>query len=242
VIATAPQHAVEQAVGSDGIQYDASKFTWIGRAAAVNEVTYTWRMSRTKTLADARTRVTVMGGSGPTSPTVLYPKALNALAGTRFRVIAGFLGPADIELAIQRGEVEGSSKAWASMKVDNADWLRDKQVNILVQYSIERNPELPEVPSIAELGRGANDKAVFAMGSAMGRSIMAPPGIPPGRVAVLRKAFIDTLNDPELLEFTRERRIDIGPSATGEWLESLVGRTLAASREAIATVKRIRTE
>ena len=246
VIATAPQQlAVEQAVGSDGIQYDASKFTWIGRAAAVNEVTYTWRMSRTKTLADARTLVTVMGGSGPTSPTVLYPKALNALAGTRFRVIAGFLGPADIELAIQRGEVEGSSKAWASMKVDNADWLRDKQVNILVQYSIDRNPELPGVPSIAELGRGANDKAaleLFAMGSAMGRSIMAPPGIPPERAAVLRKAFIDTLNDPELLEFTRERRIDIGPSATGEWLESLVERTLAASRETIATVKRIRTE
>jgi hypothetical protein len=76
----------------------------------------------------------------------------------------------------------------------------------------------------------------------MGRSIMAPPGIPPERAAVLRKAFVDTLNDPELLEFTRERRIDIGPSATGEWLESLVGRTLAASREAIATVKRIRTE
>jgi tripartite-type tricarboxylate transporter receptor subunit TctC len=246
VIATAPQQlAVEQAVGSDGIQYDASKFTWIGRAAAVNEVTYTWHMSRTKTLADARTRVTVMGASGPTSPTVLYPKTLNALAGTRFRIIAGFLGSADIELAMQRGEVEGSSKAWASMKVDNADWLREKKVNILVQYSTERNPELPDVPVIAELGRTGGDRAalkLFAMGSALGRSIMAPPGVPPERAAALRKAFMDTMNDPELLEFARERHIEVGPTATGEWLQSLVEQTLATSRETIATVKRLRTE
>jgi tripartite-type tricarboxylate transporter receptor subunit TctC len=246
VIATAPQQlAVEQALGSEGIRYDASKFTWIGRAAAVTEVTYTWHTSGTKTLADAHSRVTVMGGSGPSSPTVLYPKALNAFAGTRFKVIAGFPGNADIELAIRRGEVEGSSKAWASIKVDNADWLRDKKVNLLVQYSVERNPELPELPTIAELGRSQNDKAaleLFAMGSAMGRSIMAPPGIPSDRAVALRKAFIDTMNDLDLLEFVRERRIDMGPTATGEWLQRLVEQTLATSRETIATVKRIRTE
>ena len=128
VLATTPQSiAIEQALGTDGIQYDAGKFTYIGRAAPVVEVTYVWHTSKTQSIADARTRETVMGGSGAASPTVFYLKALNALAGTKFRVVAGFRGVSETELAVQRGEVEGGTKAWASMKVDNAQWLRDKQ-------------------------------------------------------------------------------------------------------------------
>ena len=144
VLATTPQSiAIEQALGTDGVQYDAGKFTYIGRAAPVVEVTYTWHTSKTKSIADARTRETVMGGSGAASPTVFYLKALNALAGTKFRVVAGFRGVSETELAVQRGEVEGGTKAWASMKVDNAQWLRDKQVNVILQYALERSPDLP---------------------------------------------------------------------------------------------------
>ena len=153
VIATTPQSiAIEQALGTDGIQYDAARYTYIGRAAPVVEVTYTWHTSKTKSIADARTRETVMGGSGQASPTVFYLKALNALAGTKFSVVAGFRGVSETELAVQRGEVEGGTKAWASMKVDNAQWLRDKQVQIILQYAIERAPDLPDVPMMAELG------------------------------------------------------------------------------------------
>ena len=131
VLATTPQSiAIEQALGTDGVQYDAGKFTYVGRAAPVVEVTYVWHTSKTQSIADARTRETVMGGSGAASPTVFYLKALNALAGTKFRVVAGFRGVSETELAVQREEVEGGTKAWASMKIDNAEWLREKKAKM----------------------------------------------------------------------------------------------------------------
>jgi tripartite-type tricarboxylate transporter receptor subunit TctC len=244
VMGTVPQAiAIEQALGTEGIQYDARKFTWIGRVAPVVEVTYTWHTSPTKTLEDARKRETVMGGSGAASPTVFYLKALNQLAGTRFRIIASYPSNNDTNLAMQRGEVEGGSKAWASMKVDNADWLRDKQVNILVQYAEQRSPDLPNVPLMMELGRNDDERKalqLFAQGNTMGRSIMATPGIPADRVAALRKAFMATMNDPDLIAFTNERKIDFGPALSGQELEKLVEQTLAVSPAVVKLAKEAR--
>jgi tripartite-type tricarboxylate transporter receptor subunit TctC len=244
VLATTPQSiAIEQALRTDGVQYDAGKFTYIGRVAPVVEVTYTWHTSPTKSIADARTRETVMGGSGAASPTVFYLKALNALAGTKFRVVAGFRGVSETELAVQRGEVEGGTKAWASMKVDNAQWLRDKQVNIILQYALERAPDLPHVPMMAELGLDARASAalkLFAAGNAMGRSIFATPSIPAERVAALRKAFMDTVNDPELIAFTKERNIDLGPALAGDVVAKIVMETLSVSPETATQVKKAR--
>ncbi len=242
VIAMAPQaFAIEQALRSDGIQYDAAKFSFVGRVAPVVEITYTWETSPTKTLEDARKRETVMGASGPTSPTFYYLKALNELAGTRFRIVNGYPGGGETNLAMQRGEVEGNSKSWASMKVDNADWLREKKVNLLLQYSLERAPDLPDVPLMMELGRSESDRTalkVFAMGNAMGRSIFTAPGVPPERLAALREAFDATMRDPELIEFTREKNIDIGPPLGGAALDALVAETLAFPQAVLDTVKR----
>jgi tripartite-type tricarboxylate transporter receptor subunit TctC len=184
-----------------------------------------------------------MGGSGPTSPTVFYLRMLNALAGTRFKIIQGFPGGAETELAMQRGEVEGGSKAWASMKVDNADWVRDHKVNILLQYGVERAPDLPGVPLAADLGKEPIGRAalkLFAMGNAMGRSIMATPGIPPDRLAALQKAFMETMNDPELTSFATERNIDIGPALDGAGLAKIVADTLAVTPDTVAMVKKAR--
>ncbi len=242
VIAMAPQAAaIEQALKSDGIQYDASQFRYIGRVAPVVEVTYTWGTSPTRTLEDARKRETIMGASGPTSPTYYYLLALNELAGTKFKIVNGYPGGGETNLAMQRGEVEGNSKSWASMKVDNADWLREKKVNILLQYALERAPDLPDVPLMMELGRTQEARTalkVFAMGNAMGRSIFAPPGLPPERLVALRAAFDATMRDPELIAFTQEKNIDIGPPMGGAELDRLVAETLAFPAAVLATVKK----
>jgi tripartite-type tricarboxylate transporter receptor subunit TctC len=241
VIAMAPQAAaIEQALKSDGIQYDAANFRYIGRVAPVVEVTYTWHTSPTKTLEDARKRETIMGASGPTSPTYYYLQALNQLAGTKFKIVNGFPGGGETNVAMERGEVEGNSKSWASMKVDNADWLRDKKVNILLQYSLERAPDLPDVPLMMELGRTEEARTalkVFAMGNAMGRSIFTAPGVPADRLAALRAAFDATMRDPELVAFTQEKHIDIGPPLDGAGLDRLVTETLAFPANVLATVK-----
>jgi hypothetical protein len=100
---------------------------------------------------------------------VFYLKALNQLAGTKFKIIPGYPSNAETNLAMQRGEVEGGSKAWASMKVDNSDWLRDKKVNILVQYATARDHDLPDVPLMMELGRTDDERRalnLFALGNA----------------------------------------------------------------------------
>jgi tripartite-type tricarboxylate transporter receptor subunit TctC len=229
VLATAPQAiAIEQALGSDGIQYDASKFTWIGRATPVVEVTFTWHTSPTKTLEDARHRETIMGGSGPTSPTVFYLKLLNSLAGTQFKIIPNYRGTAEVQLGIERGEIEGGSKSWESMRVDNADWLRDKKVNILLQYAPERSPDLPDVPLLSELGKTEADRTalkLYTFGNELGRSIMAPPGLPADRTAALRKAFMDAMQSPEMKAEVKKLKIEIGPMS-GEKVAALIGKTL----------------
>ena len=246
VLATTPQSiAIEQLLGTDGVQYDAGKFTYVGRAAPVVEVTYVWHTSKTQSIEDARTRETVMGGSGAASPTVFYLKALNMLAGTKFRVVAGFRGVSETELAVQREEVEGGTKAWASFKIDNAEWLREKKAKIILQYALERAPDLPDVPMMAELGldaRATTALKLFASGNAMGRSIFATPGIPAERATALRKAFMDTINDPELVAFTRERNIDLGPALSGEGLAQIVMETLSVPPETAAEVKKARGE
>lgn len=108
--------AIEQVMGTTGIAYDARSFTWIGRCAPVVEVMYTRAGSATRSIEDARRRETVMGGTGPTSPTITYLYLLNVLAGTRFKAISGYASTTEANLAMERGEVEGSAKSWASVK------------------------------------------------------------------------------------------------------------------------------
>ena len=235
-IAVAPQAiAIEQALGSDGIQYDARKFNWLGRATPIVEVTFTWHTSPTKTLEDARKRETIMGGSGPTSPTVFYLKLLNGLAGTKFKIIPSYSGTAEVQLGIERGEIEGGSKAWESMKVDNAEWLRDKKVNILLQYAAERAPDLPDVPLLSELGETEADRAalkLYALGNELGRAFMTTPEVPADRVAALRKALLAALDSPGMKAEVQKLKVDIGPMS-GDKVAALIDETLKIPPEIV---------
>lgn len=240
-IGSAPQAlAIEQAIGAKGIQYDARKFTWIGRMTPIVEVSYTWHTSRTKTLEDARKRVTIMGGSGPTSPTITHLKELNTFAGTKFKPIAGFKGSSEVNLAMQRGEVDGATKSWASMKVSNSAWLRDKKVNILVQYAMARAPDLPNVPAMVELGRNKEDRQALrflAIGNEMGRTVFSPPGLSAAVTRTLRTAFDEMMKSRGLRDEAAKRKIGIG-ALDGARLEKLVDETFTASP---AIIKRVNT-
>ncbi len=242
-LASAPQAiAIEQALGSKGIKYDAAKYNWIGRVTPITEVSYTWHTSPTKTLEDAKKRVTVMGASGPTSPTVTHLKELNGIIGTRFKPITGFKGSTGANLAMQRGEVEGATKSWPSMKVANADWVREKKVNILVQYALEKDPDLPDVPLLTELATDPEKKTLLrfiAFGNAMGRNLMAPPAVPAGRVAALRAAFAAMMKDPALLAEGKRLKISLG-YLSGEAMQKMVEETLSITPAMAAKVRAIR--
>ena len=226
---------VAQAVAQDAVlentkDFDVSKFVWIGRLTPNIDMAVTLAGSPIKSLDDARRREVVLGSLAAGTTSVMAPTLLNAMAGTKFKMILGYKGSADVALAMERGEVEGvAAIGWAGIKSSRPDWVAEKKINILYQVMLARSAELKDVPAFGELGDTDQDRAVlrFFAGSAdMGRSLFVAPGVPADRIAALRKAFHDMLADPEFIQDTKKRNIDIEP-ATGDQLAKLVADTLA---------------
>jgi len=210
-----------------GIQYDARRYAWIGRINSNVEVHHTWHASGIRSIEDAKKREVILAGTGPTSSSVVMPRLMNELIGTRFKVVTGFQGPTSAQLAFERGEVEGIVKPWSSIKTSTPEWLRDKKIHLLVQHTRVRHPELPDVPTIVDLGQDAEQRQIFGLfagGAALGTALLAPPGLPEGTVAALRKAFDQTMRDPALLDEVRKSNIDIDP-LSGADLQAVIDST-----------------
>jgi tripartite-type tricarboxylate transporter receptor subunit TctC len=212
--------AVGQILGTTpGIQYDARKYTWIGRINSNVEVEHSWAASGFTSIEVAKKREVVVAGTGPTSSSVVMPRLMNELIGTKFKVVTGFQGPTSAQLALERGEVEAIVKPWSSIKVGNADWLRETKIYLIVQYTRERHRELQDVPAIVDLGKDDTQQQIFALfagGAALGTALLAPPGVALATATVLRKAFDDTMRDPALLEEVRKSGVDIDPLSGAE--------------------------
>ena len=159
VLATADQSlSLQQAAGDKRIKFDTTKFIYIGNPNVENNTTATWHASGIKTIEDAKRREVTMGATGG-STSSQYPKAMNALLGTKFKIILGYPGGNDINLAMERGEVDGrGSNSWASWKATRPHWLAEKKINILVQIGLKKAPDLPDVPLLMELGTNDEDR------------------------------------------------------------------------------------
>ncbi|PWT90434.1 MAG: hypothetical protein C5B56_05395, partial [Proteobacteria bacterium] len=156
------------------------------------------------------------------------PRLLNALAGTRFKLVSGYAASNEAMLAMERGEVEGASSSWAAVSVGKKEWLRDRKIRIILQTAPERIRELPDSPALPEIGSTAEDKQVYqlyASGSAVGRTVIGPPGIPAERVRVLRDAFGQMIKDPEFLADIQKLNVELDP-LPGEAVQELIVRTL----------------
>jgi hypothetical protein len=191
-----------------------------------------WHTSKVKTIEDAMKYEAPMGATGG-STSSQYPRAMNALLGTKFKIILGYPGGNDINLAMERGEVEGrGSNAWASWKSTRMDWIRDKKVNIIVQIGLKKEPDLPDVPLLIDLAKNEEDKAVLRLLSApttIGRPIFTSPGVPEERVKALRAAFDATMKDPEFLADAKRSGFDINP-VSGEEMQKIVADIVATPK------------
>jgi tripartite-type tricarboxylate transporter receptor subunit TctC len=224
-----------------GIQYDARKFNWIGRVNSNVEVEHTWHASGIRSIEDAKKREVVVAGTGPTSSSVVMPRLMNELIGTKFKVVTGFAGPTSAQLALERGEVEAIVKPWSSIKTGTPEWLRDKKIHLIVQYTLERHRELPDVPAVVDLGRDETQRQIFALyagGAALGTAVLAPPGLPEPTVAALRRAFDATMRDPALLEEVRRSGADIDPLPGGE-LQKVVEATFVISSDVLERARKL---
>ena len=225
VLATADQSlALQQAVGDKRINFDTTKFNYIGNPNVENNTTVTWHTSPVKTIDDAKRREVTMGATGG-STSSQYPKAMNVLLGTKFKIILGYPGGNDVNLAMERGEVEGrGSNSWTSWKATRPNWLTEKKINILVQIGLAKASDLPDVPLLADLGATAEDRNLLWLLSAstsIGRPIFTSPDVPAERIAALRNSFVAMIRDPAVLAQAKKENFDIEPT-TGEAMQSLV--------------------
>ncbi|HEY6254704.1 MAG TPA: hypothetical protein VIY51_02820 [Xanthobacteraceae bacterium] len=241
VIATLSQTTpTDQALGQPGVQFDVRKFNWIGNLVVVNNLLFVSAKSGVATFDQAKMKPLAIGATGASSPSVLYPQVSNNLLGARFKIVSGYPSGGDINIAVERGEVDGrGSDSWASMKSTHPDWLRDHAVNILFQIGTKREADMPDVPLWSELGQGGEQRAVLEILSgdvAVGRPILTAPAVSPARVQALRRAFDDTLADPAFIEAAKQANMDFHPIG-GEELQDVVGRIAGASPQVIALVK-----
>ena len=226
--------AQDQVLLQSNVQYDASKFSWVGRITSTAEILYTWHRAPVRRVEDLATRETILGVAGPAIAT--YARLLSSSIGARFKMVRGYKSTAEIHVAMERGEVEGAYSSLSTVRSGWGHWLKEKQINILVQTIPERHPDLADVPAIVELGKTAEDKSMmsfFAAGGAVGRSVVAPPGVAPARLNMLRQAFHATMKDPQFLAEARHMKLDVEP-LPGEELGKIVKRVIgisAAERE-----------
>ena len=167
----------------------------------------------------------------PANVAEIVPKLLNGLIGTKFKVVSGYASSGPGMLAMERGEVDGTGTSWAIVKSQKQVWLAEKKVKVILQMLPERSADLPDVPALGEVGRTAEDKEIlnlYASGGALGRYVIAAPGLPAEIAKALRDGLAATLEDPEFLADAAKANLDIEP-APHDKLEAVVTRTLQVS-------------
>ena len=241
-LATADQAlAMQQVLNDPGIQFDANKFIWIGNPIADNNTMAAWTASGVTSIDEAKKREFVVGANGITA-SAQYPQAMNVLLGTKFKIITGYPGGTDINLAMQRGEVAiRGQNSWSSWKSQHMDWIKAKQITILVQIGLTKDKELPEVPLLMDLATTPDDRTALKLLSAptaIGRPIFTTPGVPQERVAALRAAFNATMKDPAFLATAAKANMDLNP-VSGEELQRIVAELFATPPSAVQRLKEI---
>ena len=222
-------------------RYDARRYNWIGTISSYAGVMFIASRTGVKTVDDLRSIQVVAGSWGQTTETYITPTLLNALAGTKFRLVTGYRGGPDVDLAVERGEVDGRMSSWTLLKTQRERWLKDKFVVIPFQAGIKSHPELKGIPLVSELATTEEGRRILEFQNSdagIGWSVVAPPNVPAERVAILRAAFDKTMRDPEFLAEAQKRGFEINP-ATGQELEAIVGRTIATPADALTRLKNI---
>jgi tripartite-type tricarboxylate transporter receptor subunit TctC len=206
---------MEPLYGSTLAKFDAQRFTWLGSLAQEVPLCFAWHTTALKEIQEARNREVIVGSTGQTSDSFIYPKILNAVLGTKFNVVVGYTDSAQIGLAMERGELDGACGfSYGTIKSARPDWLAKQEINLLLQLTIKKSPELPKVPLVTDYVTDSASRQLLnlAFGSTgLSRPLLAPPDIPSDRAETLRHAFDETVRDPEFLEEVRRGKLEIDP-------------------------------
>ena len=233
-----------QVLEPEKVKYDIRKFHWLGNPVLNTLTVVSWHTSGITSIEDVKQKELIIGTGGPASPSTLYPRILNSIAGTKFKIVSSYPG-AEIDLAMERGEVNGRGGAlWSWWQTSKPHWLAEKKINILLQVGLRRHPDLPNVPLLTELATNTAEKQIYALFSStvlVGRPLVAPPGVPADRVAALRAAFDATMKDKAYLAEAAKMNLEIDP-VSGAELQQAMEELAATPPDVIELAKAAQTK
>ncbi len=221
---TIPQHEVTD---GKGVRFESAKFNWLGSTGISNLMTVVWHTAGVKTIEDAKTREVLSGGTGAGSGTVLYPTILNNLLGTKFKIIIGYRSASDIDLAMERGEMQARhGYSYGSFARAHPDWIESGKAYFLYQVGLSEKMGPPGVPLMMDLAQNEEQREIirfFSRTVGLGRPYLAPPDVPADRLAALRAAFSATMRDPQFVADMNKRNLDLFPQDWQEVTENVLG-------------------
>ena len=207
-----------------GVRFELDKLNWIGSVNSEIGLVVAWHTAPHRNAQDLFEQELIVGGHAGVEPE-LTPRLYNALLGTRFKIVTGYNGTAEIALAMERGEVFGIGDwSWTSLKKVRPDWLPEKKVRLLMQAGLQRDPELKDLPSALDFVRTDADRKVlelFFTQKVLARPVIAPPGVPPERLAALRQAFAALAEDREFLTDAERSGLEASP-LSGEAVDRVI--------------------
>jgi tripartite-type tricarboxylate transporter receptor subunit TctC len=226
----------------DNIRFKAQELNWIGSAAKEVPVVVVWHETPVKTFDDTFKQEVLMGSSGIATADSVYANVLNAILGTKFKIIAGYKSQGELGAAMERGEIAGRA-GWftSSLMSTRSDWVRDNKVRVLVQVALEKHPDFPDVPLALEWAKSEEAKPQLEFSLAwllMGRPYLAPPGVPAERVKLLRDTFMQALASPGLQEEAKKLKLEISPM-NGVEIDTLLAKYYKTPPEVIEKVRKI---
>jgi tripartite-type tricarboxylate transporter receptor subunit TctC len=226
--------------GSKNILYKPTEFNWIGSMNASISTCISWHTQKVKTFSQLLTEPLIVGGVAVGSDTDIYPRIFNNIFGTKFKLITGYASGSAINLAVERGEVQGRCGwSWSSIKATRGQWLKDKKINVLAQVSLAKHPDLPNVPLVTEFATKKSQRDILELvlsPQAMGRPFLAPPRVPTDRIAALQAAFDAAMKDKQLLADAKKRKVEINPM-NGKGIEKLIKKIYAIPKDVVAAAQ-----
>ena len=225
-----------------GVRFEADKLIWLGSTNREPYVAFVWHAAPVQTLAALQEKQLLVGATAPGTTMVDFPLLTNAVIGTKFKIVRGYEGTAQINTAIERGEIEGDGGiGWAAVRAQVPQWIADKKITVIAQYGLKRHPALAEVPSMLEFAQSDADRramTVLFARTEYGRPYFLPPAVPPERVTALRRAFDATMHDPAFVADAAKLELDVDPM-TGEELQSLIAELGRTPPDVVARVRGI---
>ena len=223
--------------GMTGARFDPLKITWVGTPTTETNVCFAHKRAKVQSFDDLLKHELIIGNTGAGTGTYTYPRGLNGLLGTKFKLVSGFKVSTDVLLAIERGEVDGLCESWDSAFGKRPELFRDGTLKVLFQAGPHVEAEI-KAPSIFSLVKTPEQKQALEYlyaGQGIGRPFVAPPEMPADRVKMLRDAFAATMKDPEFLADAKKGKLDVNPTDGAE-LEALIKRIYTTPKHLVEQV------